>query len=256
MSVGSGGLSASGADATPHALRVRATSSLWATHGLHAHSGEGALRRLAIELIELGLAVGLQELVDEHEAAANANDELVVLHFGEDFALAEHVLAVAEALEWHVEIEVVDVGGHFLVNAVALDRDVLEALLWSVSHFLLFASAALLFFGLEAGLFFGHGLDLILQFSDSYIFALQIVVYVLVFHISILEFLLELCNTIFSLSDFFFLFLNGRESILLLHHDIHADSLLLVDVSVPDLDCEFLLGNLLLVVDGLVVTVG
>ena len=59
---------------------------------------------------------------------------------------------------------------------------------------------------------------------------------VLELDIGVLELLLELNDAVIPLSDRFVFFLDGRENILLFHDYVHADSLLLVDVAVPDFD--------------------
>ena len=71
-----------------------------------------------------------------------------------------------------------------------------------------------------------------------------------------MELLLQLSDAIISRYDSFFFLFDGSENILLLHNDIHIDSLLLVDIAVPDLDGQLLLCDLLLIVDRLGVSIG
>lgn len=207
------------------------------------------MRSLSVEFVEFLLSVGLQELVDQHVTSADPDNEFVVLHLGEDLPLSKDVLAITKPLQRHIEVEVVDVDSHLLINLVALHRLVLQSLLRSRAHFLFLASPSLLFLRQQASLLFSHGLDLFLQLLYSSILSLQILVEVLELGICILKLLLELDDSVISLLDLLVFLLNGRECVLLLHDDVHVDALLLVDVTVPDFDGQLLLGDLLFIVD-------
>lgn len=94
-----------------------------------------------------------------------------------------------------------------------------------------------------------------LELSDLLIPVVVVKLELLVLCIGLLELSLEFLDSNVSSRDLLLLVFDGVENVLDFDLDVHADSLLLVDISVPDLNRELLLGNLFLVVNVLLVSV-
>lgn len=78
-----------------------------------------------LDLVDLGkllLSVGIDELLDDHETAADTNDQLTVQNLGIDLTCTENVVAIAQLLNGYRTISLVNVLSDHLIEQIALRK--------------------------------------------------------------------------------------------------------------------------------------
>ena len=72
-----------------------------------------------LHLAEFVVRIGAYELVNDHIAATNSDNQLAVEHLGIDFARSEHVVSVSKTLDWHRATRFLDVIAKQLIQEVS-----------------------------------------------------------------------------------------------------------------------------------------
>lgn len=139
-------------------------------------------------------------------------------------------------MNWDVKLEVVDVNCHLLIDFISFDWDILDSWLRSVSALLFLPSFSLCILGLKSSSLFLQGIQLAFKLGDLLISIVIVKLEFLVLGVGLLKFPLKLLDSYISGGNLLLLIFDRVENVLDLNLNVHADSLLLVDVSIPDLN--------------------
>ena len=86
-----------------------------------------------LELVDLGqllLRIGINELLDYHVAATDSDDKLAIKNLGVDLPGSEYVVAIAESLDRDRTISLVDILSDHLIKQVTLGHGFRWSRLW------------------------------------------------------------------------------------------------------------------------------